>query len=456
MRLQLKVKVARVIPLPFIYLILCSFFVFSQDNTTLETNTTPDSNVYNQTNITQEDTNTTDGTPINTSQEVINETKEKKEQEDPLIQETQNQNNDGKPSDTTIVETPVVTQSFESQIYLEENSYDFISYAGSLLFKVNPLEEFTFYYRDYLGSVRGTFSEFGDVFSNKNYLIFGEQINNNGDYSGKAYTTKEQDSESDLYYFGARYYDDDLGRFVSVDPKYNPLETPYSYARNNPLAFVDPDGKEVMLAKFIGHEDIEYLYRSIGGEIPQVKSIINDNKIHAFLPRYTSKETNQDYLKVIPKGREIDALTLSATMSLIDVDKINSYNYGEPGMILLHHLLHEAIHQYDVSKADNEKRMLPRTTTLSQEIAIENTIIKSLNLNIPYELAIKDPNSWVTRYKVSKDQYSNLFMVADKSKRRYEETLRRQQERERKHQEKTKIDSIFSPEDEERIRNYEE
>jgi RHS repeat-associated protein len=63
------------------------------------------------------------------------------------------------------------------------------------------------------------------------------------------FTGKELDKESHigLYYFGARYYDPSIGRFISVDPladKYPGL-TPYHYAANNPLKYVDPDGRKV-------------------------------------------------------------------------------------------------------------------------------------------------------------------------------------------------------------------
>jgi len=46
--------------------------------------------------------------------------------------------------------------------------------------------------------------------------------------------------------FGARIYDSRLGRWMSVDPlaaKY-PSWSPYSAFRNNPILYVDPDGKE--------------------------------------------------------------------------------------------------------------------------------------------------------------------------------------------------------------------
>ena len=66
-------------------------------------------------------------------------------------------------------------------------------------------------------------------------------------------TQKERDTESGLDYFGARYYSSAQGRFTSTDPviiKANRLFDPqrlnlYAYVRGNPLAFYDPDGKDL-------------------------------------------------------------------------------------------------------------------------------------------------------------------------------------------------------------------
>src|SRR5262249_24468871 len=61
------------------------------------------------------------------------------------------------------------------------------------------------------------------------------------------YTGQISDDETGLYYYGARYYDPQLGRFIQPDPtipdpgssqSYNR----YSYCRNNPLNAVDPSG----------------------------------------------------------------------------------------------------------------------------------------------------------------------------------------------------------------------
>jgi RHS repeat-associated protein len=65
------------------------------------------------------------------------------------------------------------------------------------------------------------------------------------------FTGKERDSESGLDNFGARYFASTLGRFTSPDPKARSakLADPqswnrYTYVGNNPLAFIDPDGRD--------------------------------------------------------------------------------------------------------------------------------------------------------------------------------------------------------------------
>jgi RHS repeat-associated protein len=64
------------------------------------------------------------------------------------------------------------------------------------------------------------------------------------------FTGKERDSESGLDNFGARFDASSLGRFMSADPKpakhlRNPQDlNSYSYTINNPLRYIDPDGRD--------------------------------------------------------------------------------------------------------------------------------------------------------------------------------------------------------------------
>jgi RHS repeat-associated protein len=53
---------------------------------------------------------------------------------------------------------------------------------------------------------------------------------------------KQVDSDTGLYYFNARWYDAELGRFVTEDPARDGRNW-YEYCGNNPLKYTDTDGK---------------------------------------------------------------------------------------------------------------------------------------------------------------------------------------------------------------------
>jgi len=60
-------------------------------------------------------------------------------------------------------------------------------------------------------------------------------------YNGKEWN---EDLGLDWYDYGGRYYDPAIGRFTGIDPlaEVEPAWTPYRYAFNNPLIYIDPDG----------------------------------------------------------------------------------------------------------------------------------------------------------------------------------------------------------------------
>jgi RHS repeat-associated protein len=100
--------------------------------------------------------------------------------------------------------------------------------------------EITYLHQDRLGSTRLATDSEGSVVGEFKSLPFGQEIVNE-DIRYSFATGKELDS-SGLYYFGARYYDADLGRFISVDPVED--NHAYSYVTNNPMNYVDPTGME--------------------------------------------------------------------------------------------------------------------------------------------------------------------------------------------------------------------
>ncbi len=64
-------------------------------------------------------------------------------------------------------------------------------------------------------------------------------------YSPYHFNAKEVDPETGYYYYGARYYNSNLSIWLSVDPLADkmPSWSPYAFNFNNPIVFVDPDGR---------------------------------------------------------------------------------------------------------------------------------------------------------------------------------------------------------------------
>lgn len=132
-------------------------------------------------------------------------------------------------------------------------------------------EEKVYYFlTDHLGSVDKVLDEEGNVVCDKDYLPYGNTRIENCTREDENYdfTGKEKDDETGLHYYGARYYDSNTGRFISSDPlllridQMSPEErnrflsdpqnlNAYTYAKNNPVKYVDPNGEVAILAALI-------------------------------------------------------------------------------------------------------------------------------------------------------------------------------------------------------------
>jgi RHS repeat-associated protein len=118
----------------------------------------------------------------------------------------------------------------------------YISANGLQIARINGTNVLDYFYSDALGSVRKTINHIQLEQFSSNYKPFGPLHGASGSEKVK-YTGKWEDSPTKLYYFGARYYDAELGRFISQDPI--PIINQYAYANNNPLRFVDATGQSV-------------------------------------------------------------------------------------------------------------------------------------------------------------------------------------------------------------------
>jgi RHS repeat-associated protein len=100
----------------------------------------------------------------------------------------------------------------------------------------------SYYHPDGTGSVTSLSNATGSVIQTYGYDSFGKQTNSSGSVTNPfQYTARENDPETGLYYYRARYYDPLVGRFLGEDPS-NVGGGQYVYVGNSPTNWVDPSG----------------------------------------------------------------------------------------------------------------------------------------------------------------------------------------------------------------------
>ena len=112
----------------------------------------------------------------------------------------------------------------------------------------------TFYHGDHLGSSRMSSGADGYPTWQNTYYPWGGGYNPQSTVTHYKFTGQERDGESGLDNFGARYYSNVTGRFMTPDWSLSPEPVPYadlsdpqslnlySYVRNNPISRADLDG----------------------------------------------------------------------------------------------------------------------------------------------------------------------------------------------------------------------
>ncbi|MDO8662670.1 MAG: RHS repeat-associated core domain-containing protein [Candidatus Omnitrophota bacterium] len=104
-----------------------------------------------------------------------------------------------------------------------------------------------YYHSDHLGSSNVITDQTGSLVQYCEYTPYGSLARNEGtDVATHKFTGKELD-RTGLYFYGARYYDPEIGRFITADTivqaPYNPQTlNRYTYCGNNPINYVDPTG----------------------------------------------------------------------------------------------------------------------------------------------------------------------------------------------------------------------
>src|SRR5690606_32444263 len=115
-------------------------------------------------------------------------------------------------------------------------------------------ESISYFHHDNLGSTRLMTDSTGNEILDQDYMPFGEDLPKVGqtdvldkEVEGYKYTEQKEVISIGLYYYGARYYDPSIGRFITEDTYPGELANPqsqnlYLYVVNNPLRYIDPTG----------------------------------------------------------------------------------------------------------------------------------------------------------------------------------------------------------------------
>src|SRR5215475_11519878 len=113
----------------------------------------------------------------------------------------------------------------------------------------------SYYFSDHLKTASVITDSAGNIKAESDYYPWGGELQFvNNDSNHYKFTGKERDSETGLDYFGARYYSNGLGRWVSADWSAVPVPVPYAdfgdpqslnlyqFVGGNPASKADPDG----------------------------------------------------------------------------------------------------------------------------------------------------------------------------------------------------------------------
>lgn len=226
---------------------------------------------------------------------------------------------------------------------------------------------------DGLGSVVLETDVGRNVIERREYEPYGAALT--GIKDGPGYTGHVIDAQTGLAYMQQRYYDPQVGLFLSADPVTafsNPVAQfhRYRYANNNPYKFTDPDGREVKYA--------------VGGTV-------NEAQLRGFLVKMAFSPTGRAELQQLELSKNTYTFRLDSRASnwfdqSSNTIYVNPVSYtiiqssGEtlaPELIGIHEVSHAA--QYDRVGADAFNQAMQPTFTTATDSNGKTTVTSEIS-----------------------------------------------------------------------------
>ena len=184
----------------------------------------------------------------------------------------------------------LATTDYANGYVYENNTLQFFNHPEGYVHNDNGTFKYVYNYLDHLGSIRLSYSD-GDgngsisqseIIEENHYYPYGLKlrgfntgVSSLGNSLGQKYKFNGKEFDDSFnetlntYDFGARNYDPALGKWMNLDPLAEQMRrhSPYNYAFDNPLRFVDPDGMspEDIIIWYKDDNDKDQHFRFDGG-----------------------------------------------------------------------------------------------------------------------------------------------------------------------------------------------